>query len=126
MTDITLEDKMVTAIHNYVKYFSEDDAQSIIDLYAETATVEDPIGSEPIVGKEGIKKFYEYAVSMSPRLSLQGDIRFRDNEAAFAMKVMIASSKIEIDVIDTMKFDIHGKIIQMRAFWGDRNITPLK
>ena len=39
------DDIMVAAVENYVKHFNNGDYEGVADLFAETATVEDPIGT---------------------------------------------------------------------------------
>ena len=40
---IAANDIMVAAVENYVKHFNNADYEGVADLFAETATVEDPL-----------------------------------------------------------------------------------
>ena len=49
---------MKQTVENYMKAVSTVDLDLIRDIYADNATVEDPVGSEPHEGIEAILKFF--------------------------------------------------------------------
>ena len=52
---------------------------------------------------------------------LNGPVRAATNAAAFAFSVTTQSPQgnIQVDVIDTFKFDAEGKVTEMCAYWGN-------
>ena len=48
-------------------------------------------------------------------------MRCAGNAAAFAFEVHVAGMKIE--VIDVFEFDAEGKVVSMKAYWGQENIS---
>lgn len=121
-------DKMIAAVEGYIEHFNAQDHNAIAQLYAENATVEDPIGTPIKNGREEIRTFYEKAVSSGAKLKLTSPIRVAQNEAAFAFQVTSKREQgdMTIDVIDTFAFNEAGEVTQMRAFWGEQNVNMVK
>jgi len=135
--DLTM--KMQAAVQAYFDLFNAQDAAGIADLYAEDASVTDPVGTPPKAGKAAIAAFYDMAVKNGARLSQNGSTRIAGNNAAFAFTVSVGAMTnldadvavavelpkggMTIDVIDIFTFNDAGKITKMQAFWGPSNIT---
>src|SRR5262245_53953251 len=117
-------EQMTRAVHAYVDAFEREDPDAIAKLFAEAATVEDPVGAPAHAGMGAIRTFYTQATATVAKLILAGPIRTTANCAAFAFSVALSleGEKRLIDVIDTFTFDEQGKITQMRAFWGPDNV----
>ncbi|MEI6457377.1 MAG: nuclear transport factor 2 family protein [Pseudomonadota bacterium] len=116
-------EQMVNAVHAYVAAFDREAVDAIGALYADEATVEDPVGNGSLVrGRVAILAFYAAAMKMRPKLQLQGPIRICANYAVFAFTATIGDGERYIEVIDTFRFDDSGKIVEMRAFWGPSNM----
>ena len=116
---------MVAAVEAYIDGFNQRDPKAIANLYADNATVEDPVGSAPKKGKAEIEKFYAGAVSAGAKLKLEGPVRVTKEYAVFPFSVNMSiqgAGGRKIDVIDTFKFDEQGKVVEMRAFWGPTNM----
>ncbi|EJW20375.1 hypothetical protein IMCC14465_18610 [alpha proteobacterium IMCC14465] len=118
------DDIMVSAVENYVKHFNNGDYEGVANLYAETATVEDPIGTPIKNGKDEIREFYKMSTQLGAKLALSGPVRVVANRAAFAFSVTTQSPQgnVQVDVIDTFKFDAEGKVTEMCAYWGQSNV----
>jgi steroid Delta-isomerase len=118
----SLEEKK-RAVERYIASVSAGDIDAIVSLYAEDATLEDPVGSAPVAGHEAIRAFYERATKMGIRLEATGPVRVAGNEAAFPFRVSTEGGpKMTIDVIDVFRFDEAGKVVAMRAYWGKENM----
>ncbi len=112
---------MKQAMQAYIDTYNRADADAVIALYADDATVEDPVGTEPKVGKARIAEFYKMAIATGARLSLAAPIRAsHGNAAAMAFDVLLdmPQGKALIRVIDVMTFNEEGKFTSMRAYWG--------
>ncbi|MFK0300345.1 nuclear transport factor 2 family protein [Brevundimonas sp. NPDC090276] len=123
MTDHDFKRGVVAA---YVDGFGRGDAEALADLYAEHATVEDPVGTAPIKGRTAIQAFYRAAVARGIRLELSGEPRTAGDSVAFPFHVHRRHGGQDeiIEVIDIFRFDPEGHIIEMRAYWGPQNIKP--
>lgn len=113
-------------VADYLRMMSEGDWQGVAALYAEDATVEDPVGSEPLRGIGAVTDFYRRAVETGARLHLDGPVRVAGREAAFPFhaEVKADGGTLHIHVIDVFRFNDAGKIVSMRAFFGEDNIVP--
>ena len=120
---MSLEEKIVAAIETYVASFEKKELDTIVDLFAEDAWIEDPVGSERKVGRDALRAFYQTAIDMNVKGTLESEIRVAGNEAAFAFSIAVdtGNGTLLIRPIDTMTFNDDGKITSMRAFFGARN-----
>lgn len=123
------EKKMKAAMQAYIDAFNREDAEAIIALYAEDATVEDPVGKPPMVGKGKIADFYRMAIGTKAKLTLAAPIRAsHGNSAAMAFDVQLhmpphlAKGKGTIRVIDVMTFNERGEFASMKAYWGQTDM----
>lgn len=118
---------MEAAVHAYVRALNEGDLDAIVALYAEGATVEDPVGSTPKRGLDEIRAFYAVSTQLGLEVELEGQVRAVGNEAAFAFSVTfeVQGRRTTIRPIDLFRFDAQGRIVQMRAFFGSGNITAV-
>ncbi|MGH8457655.1 MAG: nuclear transport factor 2 family protein, partial [Stenotrophobium sp.] len=64
------EKTMKAAMQAYIDLFNRSDADGIAALYADDATVEDPVGSPLKVGKAAITDFYRMAIKTGAKLAL--------------------------------------------------------
>ena len=83
-----MSQEMQDAVQAYFDRFNAQDAQGIADLYADDATVTDPVGTPAKSGKAEILKFYTLAVKNGAKLSQQGSTRIAGNAAAFYQAVL--------------------------------------
>lgn len=117
-------EQMEAAVHAYVAAFAKGDPEMAAGIFADDAIVEDPIGSEPRVGKEAIRAFYVQSMATGATLHLTGPIRIAAAHAAFAMQVRLHwdGKDMAIDVIDTFAFNTDGKVARMQAYFGPGNM----
>ena len=125
MNELSAAD-VTTIVKGYLRALESGDVEAIVSLYAEGATVEDPVGSTPVVGHAAIRAFYAKVQDMHPRIKLDGAVRVAGRECAFAFAVTVTyqGQRITIHPIDTFRFDEQGRITQMRAYFGADNIEP--
>lgn len=124
-----INDKDMNAQHytevadNYLRYLNEKNLEGILSLYADTATVEDPVGSKVLMGMEALRKFYTGAVNIDLKLMRIGQVRVAGVEIAFPFQLIMNYEDVPMitDIIDVFRFDEAGKIVSMRAFWGPTN-----
>jgi steroid delta-isomerase len=114
---------MVRAVETYVAAFDACDPEMVVGLFAENATVEDPVGTPPHVGHDAIRAFYTASMQGKPKLNLEGPVRIAGDTAAFAFNVGFAKPGMRVDVIDLFQFNEAGKVVSMKAFFGPTNMT---
>ena len=117
-------ERMEAAVHAYVDAFARSDADAVALLFAEDATVEDPVGSPPHVGRDAIRAFYGASMGTGAKLELHGPVRIAGPYAAFAFSVLLhfQGKDQRVDVIDTFRFDEDDKIVEMKAYFGPTNM----
>ncbi len=109
----------------YPELVSAGDVDAIVDLYAEDATIEDPIGSDLHRGRDAIRKFYA-ASAGHVTMKQTGPVRVAGHEAATPFVILMGpeGERRALDVISTMSFDDEGKVRAMRAFWSFDAMRP--
>lgn len=122
------EQHMRAAMQEYIDAFNRVDPEAIIALYADDATVEDPVGKPLKIGKKEIDAFYRMSIKTGAKLRLAAPIRAsHGNSAAMAFDVELnmPQGAAVIRVIDVMTFNEDGKFTSMRAFWGPGDMQML-
>lgn len=81
---------MKAALLDYVAAFNAADAGRVVALFADDATVEDPVGSPVVAGREAILAFYRHATSLGARLDVVAAPRgSHGNAAALSFAVYV-------------------------------------
>ncbi|MFM0076027.1 nuclear transport factor 2 family protein [Paraburkholderia sediminicola] len=115
-------ENMKARLVEYIEAFNAADASRVVALFADNASVEDPVGTPLKEGRSEIETFYTYATSVGARLELMAPPRgSHGNSASISFRVHITAQdgrSAHIDVTDVMDFDATGKILRMRAYWG--------
>ncbi len=113
---------MKARLIEYIDAFNAADAARVVALFADNASVEDPVGTPLKEGRSEIETFYAYATSVGARLELMAPPRgSHGNSASISFRVHVTAQDGQaayIDVTDVMDFDAAGKILRMRAYWG--------
>jgi len=116
-------EQMIAAVHGYVAAFDAGDAEAAVALFAEDATVEDPVGTPAKIGHDDIRAFYTASMQTGAKLHLQGPVRVGEDYAAFAFQVRLnwEGKTSTVDVIDIFRFNADGKVAKMEAYFGPTN-----
>ena len=102
------------------------DKQNWLDLFAEDAIVQDPIGKSPLdpdgnghKGKGAIEKFYDTVIANGNiEFNILESIPCADECANFAeIKNIVGDEKIETKMIVIYRVNSDDKIVSLRAFW---------
>ena len=120
-------DAAKAACEAYVRCLTESDLEGLLDLFADDAAIEDPVGTDWREGKEVLRTFYAEACQGVEKAELTGNPRVAGNEVAFPFNVTAGApgQQVVINIIDIFKFNDDGKIATMRAFWGGDNVSPV-
>ncbi|BBY93477.1 steroid Delta-isomerase [Mycobacterium gallinarum] len=117
------EDNAAT-VNRYLEYAAAGKVDDIVGLYADDATVEDPVGSEVHIGSQAIRGFYS-AIPQGDNGTEVLTLRALGNEVAFhwVLTISMGDAKMSIDIISVMTFNSDGKIASMKAYWTPENMT---
>src|ERR1700738_4363990 len=108
------------AVIRYLETVSQGRPDDIAALYAQDATVEDPVGSELHIGRQAIRRFYTRVENVKSKTEVV-TLRALGNQAGFLLRLVFCG--MTIGIISVMTFDGEGKIASMKAYWGPDNIT---
>jgi steroid Delta-isomerase len=113
-------------VNRYISLVAKGTADDIVELYADDATVEDPVGAEIHIGRQAIRGFYSTFENMERDNELTL-LRVAGNEAAFGFRLTVkaAGSGMVIEPIVVMAFNEDGKVAAMKAYWSPDNVTQL-
>lgn len=117
-------DALQALVQRYLDTCASGSAADVAALYAEDATLEDPVGGGEVhIGREAIAGFYKMLESgdMSTELLT---FRAGGHEAAFVFAITVGTA-MRIEPIEVMTFADDGQITSMKAYWGPQNITQL-
>jgi steroid delta-isomerase len=111
-------------VNRYLSTVAAGSAANVAALYAEDATLEDPVGcGEVHIGRQAIEGFYKAVEGAEVQAEL---LTFRSGgqEAAFVFALTVAGA-MRIEVIEVMTFNGDGQVTSMKAYWGPENVTQL-
>lgn len=111
-------------VQRYLDTAATGSAADVAALYAEDATLEDPVGGGEVhIGRQAIAGFYKNVEGVEVTTELLS-FRAGGSEAAFVFAITVAGT-MRIEPIEIMAFNADGQITSMRAFWGPSDITQL-
>jgi steroid delta-isomerase len=119
-------EQIAETVNRYISLVAKGSADDLVELFADDATVEDPVGGEVHIGRQAIHGFYS-AVDNVERECQLVTLRVAGHEAAFHFRltVIAGDSRMLIEPIDVMAFGDDGKVTAMKAYWSADNVTQL-
>lgn len=113
-------------VNRYIALVARGSAKDLVDLYADDATVEDPVGGEVHIGRQAIHGFYSAVENVERECELV-TLRVAGNEAAFQFRLTVTAgdSRMLIEPIDVMAFGDDGKVTATKAYWSADSVTQL-
>lgn len=119
-------DQIRSTADTYVSSLIAGDLEGVMGLYAENATVEDPVGGGTIHdGAAAIREFYASVVALKIDAKVL-ETRVCGNDLLFNFEITThfdGGSKATINVWDLMTHDDQGKVTSMRAYWTPENMS---
>lgn len=111
-------------VQRYLDTAANGSADDVAALYAEDATLEDPVGGGEVhIGRQAIAGFYKNVEGVEVTTELLS-FRAGGSEAAFVFAITVGGA-MRIEPIEVMTFNSEGQITSMRAFWGPADITQV-
>ena len=113
-------------VHRYLELVATGNADAVADLYADDATVEDPVGGEVHIGRQAIRGFYSAAEGVQAKTEMLM-LRVVGHEAVlhFRLTLDFGETTMQIDPIDVMIFNDEGKIQAMKAYWSQEHVKQV-
>jgi steroid delta-isomerase len=115
-------------IEHYWARFSAGDKDGWLALWADGATMEDPVGTPVKHGKDEIGAFFDQGQSQADSVELTpvAPAIICGDQASFLMEIRakLGEATMLINAIDVMTFDDDGKITSQRAFVDFSKMRP--
>ena len=110
-------DHVEKTVRQYVEAVGRQGLEATLELFAEDARQEDPVGTPANVGREAIRRFFERAYRGSFATSLTGPLLVTGDHAAvhFTITVPTEGEPMVVRVVDLIRFDDAGLIAELRA-----------
>jgi steroid delta-isomerase len=110
---------MRSTVDSYLELVASGTAEQITALYADDATVEDPVGTEPHRGRDAILAFYKIIEPIERSTELVS-FKAAGNLAVFEFRIVtyFDAATIELNPLDIMEFHDDGRVRAMRAVWS--------
>jgi steroid delta-isomerase len=113
-------EQMIAAVHAYVAAFDAVMPRPLVALFAEDATVEDPVGTPARHGHDAIRAFYTASMQTGAKLHA-GKARCASRRLCrlcLQVRLNWEWQGAPIDVIDTFRFnDAMAKVTEMRGLF---------
>ena len=118
------QEKIREVIEQYVDRVATGTTDEIMELYAEGATVEDPVGTDVRTTRESIREFYAGLEELEQAGEVLS-VRIAGGQAAFLfeLRTKAGDQTYTLAPIDVMTFDDDGKITSMRAYWSNADLS---
>jgi steroid Delta-isomerase len=122
-------EQIADTVNRYISLVAKGSADDIAELYADDATVEDPVGGGVHIGREAIHGFYS-GLTNTDNVERECELvtlRVAGNEAAFQFRLTVKAGDggLLIEPIDVMAFGDDSKVTAMKAYWSADNVTQL-
>ena len=119
-------DGIADTVRRYVSLLATGRADDLLALFAEDATVEDPVGSDVRTGRRQIHGFFA-ALEQLDRETELVLLRVVGQEAAFVFTITFnaGDTPMRLQPIDTMTFNADGEIVSLRSYFAPEDVTGL-
>lgn len=127
MTNIPdVGEAIAVAVRRYLELIAHGNADDLVELFADDATVEDPVGGEIRVGRQAIHDFFATLENLDRETELV-TLRVAGREAAFQFAITFdaGGGQMRLEPIDTVTFNEDGKVAALRSFFSPSDITRL-
>ncbi|MGP4056821.1 nuclear transport factor 2 family protein [Mycobacterium sp. 4D054] len=112
-------------VQRYLDTVAGGTATDVAALYAEDATLEDPVGGGEVhIGRQAIAGFYKSIEAGGQITTELLNFRAGGHEAAFVFAITVGGA-MRIEPIEVMTFNGDGQITSMKAYWGPQDVTQL-
>jgi steroid Delta-isomerase len=116
--------EMRSVVEQYLTLVGGGTAEQITALYADDATLEDPVGADPHVGRDAILAFYKVIEPIKRSTELVS-FKAAGDTAVFEFHIVTYFDEftIELSPVDIMVFGADGRIASMRAVWSPQDMV---
>jgi steroid delta-isomerase len=122
MTDQISPDRISRAVRGYFLAIRAMDADAFANSFAEDGTTSDPMGAPPIVGRDGLREFFNSICQNFKSVGLTEDSVFVAGNGAAVKWIGKGTStsgkEVRFEGIDVFEVNQDGKIQNVWAYWN--------
>jgi len=85
-------EQIADTVNRYISLIAKGSADDLVALFADDATVEDPVGGEVHIGRQAIRGFYSAVENVERECELV-TLRVAGNEAAFQFRLTVIAGE---------------------------------
>jgi len=118
MPDAERIERVVT---EYLRAGREGDRDAWLGLFADDATLEDPVGTDVVRGRTELEAFWDRTIGRTDGFdNALRELRVAGDSAAFLFDLFITwkGTRYVVSPIDVQTYDADGRITSMRAYWS--------
>ena len=110
--------RLVAVCDRYLAALASGDPDAVLELFGDQPRIEDPVGSEPRLGREAVREFYAANQGVELRLRRLGPVTVVGDRAAFQFRIEVplGEDTLVMASTDVMTFDEAGRILTMTAY----------
>jgi steroid delta-isomerase len=110
--------RLVSTCDRYLAAVASGDPDAVLELFGDQPRIEDPVGSEPRIGREPVREFYAQNSGVEMRLHRIGPVTVVGSRAAFQFRIEVplGEDTLVMASTDVMTFDEDGRILTMTAY----------
>ena len=116
-------------VEEYLRAGRERDKAAWLELFADDAVLEDPVGGSHVVrGRSELESFFDKTIGSSEGFdNALRDLRIGGNSAAFLFDLFITfeGTRYQLSPIDVQEYDDDGLIVSMKAYWSRADMVTL-
>lgn len=114
-------EQIEAVVTEYLRAGREGDRAAWLGLFADDATLEDPVGSDVVRGRAELEAFWDRTLGRTDGLdNALRELRIAGDSAAFLFDLFITwkGTRYVVSPIDVQTYDADGRITSMRAYWS--------
>ncbi len=119
-----------TAVASYVELLGGGEREKWLDLFAENATLTDPVPSQAHVGRSAIESFWMGMTGVADRLVMRRhELHVCGNEAALVYTMTLETEQgagTAFDGVEIFIVDDEGLIASARAYWDPSELRRIE
>lgn len=114
-------ERIEQVVTEYLRAGREGDRDAWLGLFADDATLEDPVGTDVVRGRAELEAFWDRTIGRTDGFdNTLRELRVAGDSAAFLFDLFITwkGTRYVVSPIDVQTYDADGRITSMRAYWS--------
>ena len=114
-------ERIEQVVTEYLRAGREGDRDAWLGLFADDATLEDPVGTDVVRGRTELEAFWDRTIGRTDGFdNALRELRVAGDSAAFLFDLFISwkGTRYVVSPIDVQTYDADGRITSMRAYWS--------